>query len=106
MLSLTQFTHQNGESVTKDNDLFITETERDETIHIDEPANGSKKIIIDFFWWLSITDQRTFAFSKSIEATEGLPPPPPPEPEGKLIQGMKGLLFGAIALSLLGSKGK
>ena len=118
----------------KPNVLNFTETERDERITIDESAGNFKELLIDFFVWDSPTSQLIFAESKQIQIVDetGDPPvdpidPQPPTtcqsgyhkdfsgkcvpddpvgeiPRDKLIDTLKGFLFGTVALSLLARK--
>ena len=116
----------------KPNTLNFTQTQRDERIQIDESAGNFKELIIDFFVWDSALSQIMFSETKQIQVVEELPPtdpldPKPPTtceigfhkdfsgkcvpndpigeiPRDKLIDTLKGFLFGTVALSLLARK--
>jgi hypothetical protein len=118
----------------KPNVLNFTETERDERIQIDESAGNFKELLIDFFVWDSAKSQLIFAETKQIQIVDetDIPPtdpfdPKPPTtcqagyhkdfsgkcvidnpvgeiPRDKLIDTLKGFLFGTLALSLLARK--
>jgi hypothetical protein len=118
----------------KPNVLNFTEIERDERIQIDESAGNFKELLIDFFVWDSPTSQLIFAETKQIQVIDetNIPPtdpfdPKPPTtcqagyhkdfsgkcviddpvgeiPRDKLIDTLKGFLFGTVALSLLARK--
>jgi hypothetical protein len=118
----------------KPNVLNFTEIERDERIQIDESAGNFKELLIDFFVWDSPTSQLIFAETKQIQVIDetNIPPtdpfdPKPPTtcqagyhkdfsgkcvpddpvgeiPRDKLIDTLKGFLFGTLALSLLARK--
>ena len=118
----------------KTNNLNFTEKERDERITIQESAGNFKELIIDFFVWDSPLSMQIFAQQKQIQIvdesdvapSEPFDPQPPkkcqsgyhknfsgecvpddPQPEiprDKLIDTLKGFLFGTVALSLLASK--
>ena len=135
LTSLVQIKSKSGVVVTiKPNVLNFTETERDETITIDQGAGNFKELLIDFFVWDSPTSQLIFAESKQIQIVDetDIPPvdpidPKPPTtcqsgyhkdfsgkcvpddpvgeiPRDKLIDTLKGFLFGTVALSLLARK--
>ena len=115
----------------KPNGLSFTQTEKDEIIHIDEAVGNFKELIIDFLVLKSPNDMRAFASPKQIQVVEELPEDPidpkptstcqigfhkdfsgkcvPDDPIGelprdKLIDTLKGFLFGTVALSLLARK--
>jgi|TARA_B110000285_G_scaffold173291_1_gene194151 hypothetical protein len=118
----------------KTNNLNFTQTERDERITIQESAGNFKELLIDFFVWDSPTSQLIFSESKQIqivdesdiEPADPFDPKPPttcqagyhkdfsgkcvPDnpvgeiPRDKLIDTLKGFLFGTVALSLLARK--
>tara|TARA_R110000751_G_scaffold245996_1_gene345997 strand:+ start:54 stop:1685 length:1632 start_codon:yes stop_codon:yes gene_type:complete len=133
LTSLVQIKSKSGVIlVQKPNDLNFTETERDERIYIDENVQNYKELTIDFFVWDSAISGLRFASTKQIQVVEELPPPdpfdpkppttcqigyhkdfsgkcvpddPPGElPRDKLIDTIKGFLFGTVALSLLARK--
>ncbi len=112
ILLLTQIKNESGQVIQiKENNLNFTETERDETIIIDETAQGLEKIIIEFFVLVSLTDPRRFADPQSIIVTkEGSTIPPN---GGGLTFGSGGVLskvvggfFGLLTLCLLTEKGR
>ena len=71
ILLLTQIKNESGQVIQrKENNLNFTETERDETINIDETAQGLGKIIIEFFVLVSLTDPRRFAEPQTIMVTK------------------------------------
>tara|TARA_R100001244_G_scaffold131429_1_gene104656 strand:+ start:187 stop:1635 length:1449 start_codon:yes stop_codon:yes gene_type:complete len=120
--------------IVKPNGLNFTATERDERIQIDEGHAGElknyKEITIDFLVLKSPNDMRAFTPNKQIQVVEELPPlngddkfkpcqigyhkdfsgtcvpddPPAEIPRDKLMETLKGFLFGTIALSLLARK--
>ncbi len=96
--------------VVKENKLHFSQTEREERILIDESAFKSNPVTIEFFVWVSLADNRAFADPKRITVEIGQPPPPDPPPivakDDTLFKVLKGLLFGAVAGTLLTSKGK
>jgi len=130
LTSLVQIKSKTGIPIAvKPNNLNFTNTQRDERIQIDEAVGNFKELIVDFFVWKSTTDLRQFSADKQIQVVEELPPPdepdfkpcpigyhkdfngncvqddPEPEiPRDKLIDTLKGFLFGTIALSLLARK--
>jgi len=69
----------------KINSLFFFETERDETIFLDEDIGNTDKVKMEFFVWDSISNAIPFSKKKSIIVTRGLPPPPDPpdDPNGE-----------------------
>ena len=136
LTSLVQIKSKSGVVLTiKPNMLNFTETERDETITIDESAGNFKELLIDFFVWDSPLSQIIFSETKQIQIVDETdvdpvdpfdPQPPvttcpagyhkdfsgkcvPDDPVGeiprdKLIDTLKGFLFGTVALSLLARK--
>lgn len=128
--SLVQIKSKSGIPIAvKPNVLNFTNTQRDERIQIDEAVGNFKELIVDFFVWRSTTDLRQFSANKQIEVVEELPPPDEPDfkpcqigyhkdfsgkcvpddplpelPRDKLIDTLKGFLFGTVALSLLARK--
>jgi hypothetical protein len=128
--SLVQIKSKSGIPIAvKPNNLNFTNTQRDERIQIDEAVGNFKELIVDFFVWKSTTDLRQFSANKQIEIVEELPPPEEPDfkpcpigyhkdfsgkcvpddplpeiPRDKLIDTLKGFLFGTVALSLLARK--
>ncbi len=101
---------RNDVLVIKENPITFTEVQRDERITIDESAFNSNPVIIEFFVWVSASNNDAFADPKRIELTIGQPPPPDPPPitvkQDTIFKVLKGILFGSVALTLLGSKGK
>lgn len=88
----------------KQNALNFTEFERDEEIQFDESANGQDTLFVEFFV-KPTGSQRDF--TEVVQLTvkgDGQTDTTPKPPEGNLIKAMKGVLFGSIALTLLGSK--
>ena len=130
LTSLVQIKSKSGVPIAvKPNNLNFTNTERDERIQIDEAVGNFKELIVDFFVWKSTTDLRQFSADKQIQVVEELPPPEEPDfkpcpigyhkdfsgqcvpddplpeiPRDKLIDTLKGFLFGTVALSLLARK--
>jgi hypothetical protein len=128
LTSLVQIKSKTGIPIAvKPNNLNFTNTERDERIQIDEAVGNFKELIVDFFVWKSTTDLRQFSADKQIQVVEESPDPdepkpcqigfhkdfngncveddPSPEiPRDKLIDTLKGFLFGTVALSLLARK--
>lgn len=124
LTSLVQIKSKTGIPIAvKPNNLNFTNTERDERIQIDEAVGNFKELIVDFFVLKSTTDLRAFLANKQIEVIEESPDPecqvgyhkdfsgkcvpddPLPEiPKDKLIDTLKGFLFGTVALSLLARK--
>jgi len=130
LTSLVQIKSKTGVPIAvKPNNLNFTNTERDERIQIDEAVGNFKELIVDFFVWKSTTDLRAFTANKQIQVVEELPPPDEPDfkpcpmgyhkdfsgkcvqddplpeiPRDKLIDTLKGFLFGTVALSLLARK--
>jgi len=128
--SLVQIKSKTGIPIAvKPNNLNFTNTQRDERIQIDEAVGNFKELIVDFFVWKSTTDLRAFTANKQIQVVEELPPPDEPDfkpcpigyhkdfsgkcvlddplseiPRDKLIDTLKGFLFGTVALSLLARK--
>ena len=133
LTSLVQIKSKSGVVIgIKPNTLNFTQTQRYERIQIDESAGNFKELIIDFFVWDSALSQIMFSETKQIQVVEELPPtdpldPKPPTtceigfhkdfsgkcvpndpigeiPRDKLIDTLKGFLFGTVALSLLARK--
>ena len=130
LTSLVQIKSKTGIPIAvKPNVLNFTNTERDERIQIDQAVGNFKELIVDFFVWKSTTDLRAFTANKQIQVVEELPPPEEPDfkpcpigyhkdfsgkcvpddplpeiPRDKLIDTLKGFLFGTVALSLLARK--
>jgi len=132
LTSLVQIKSKTGIPIAvKPNNLNFTNTQRDERIQINEAVGNFKELIVDFYVWKSTSDSRAFTGNKQIQVVEELPPPPdepdkfkpcaigfhkdfsgkcvPDDPIGelprdKLIDTLKGFLFGTVALSLLARK--
>ena len=124
LTSLVQIKSKTGVPIAvKANNLNFTNTQRDERIQINEDVGNFKELIVDFFVWKSTTDLRQFSADKQIQVIEEPPEPecelgfhkdfsgkcvpddPLPEiPRDKLIDTLKGFLFGTVALSLLARK--
>ena len=129
LISFVQINSKSGiPLITKPNGLNFTATERDERIQIDEGHAGElqnyKEITINFLVLKSPSDMRAFASNKQIQVIETngdgtecqinyhkdfsgkcVPDDPLPEiPRDKLIDTLKGFLFGTVALSLLARK--
>ena len=129
LTSLVQIKSKTGVSITiKSNNLNFTQTQRDERIQINEDIGNFKELTIDFFVWDSPISMLPFSGTKQIQVVEELPPDPdepkpcesgfhkdfsgkcvPNDPMGelprdKLIDTLKGFLFGTVALSLLARK--
>ena len=123
IVSLVQIKSETGTIIKiKENNLNFTLTERDERIQIDQAVEPYKKIIIEFYVWKALTDSRAFSETKIIQVVEGDPEACPigyhkdftgkcvPNdpvgaiPRDKLIDTLKGFLFGTVALSLLARK--
>jgi len=132
LTSLVQIKSKSGVVIAiKTNNLNFTENERDERITIQETAGNFKELVIDFFVWDSPLSMQIFAQQKQIQIVEELPPPPddpdkfkpcpagyhkdfsgkcvaddpaPDIPKDRLIETLKGFLFGTVALSLLARK--
>ena len=134
--SLIQIKSKSGVVIAiKSNNLNFTETERDETITIDESAGNFKELLIDFFVWDSPLSQIIFSETKQIQIVDEtdvdpvdpFDPQPPVTtcpagyhkdfsgkcvaddpvgeiPKDRLIETLKGFLFGTVALSLLARK--
>jgi hypothetical protein len=131
LISFVQINSKSGiPLISKPNGLNFTATERDERIQIDEGHAGElknyKEITVDFLVLKSPSDMRAFASNKQIQVIEE-PPPNEPKPcqigyhkdfsgkcvpddptgavpRDKLIDTLKGFLFGTVALSLLARK--
>jgi len=109
----------------KSNNLNFTQAEKDEIIYIDEDVGNFKELTIDFFVWDSVISGLKFAENKQIQVVETPPDEPEPceigfhknfsgkcvpddplseIPRDKLIDTLKGFLFGTVALSLLAGK--
>lgn len=125
LASLVQIKSKSGISIAvKPNVLNFTNTERDERIQIDESVGNFKELIVDFYVWKSTTDLRQFSENKQIQVIETngdgtecqigfhkdfsgkcVPDDPIGEiPRDKLMDTLKGFLFGTVALSLLARK--
>ena len=123
IVSLVQIKSETGTIIKiKENNLNFTLTERDERIQIDQAVEPYKKIIIEFYVWRALTDSRAFSETKIIQVVEGDPEacpigyhkdftgkcvpndPAGAIPRDKLIDTLKGFLFGTVALSLLARK--
>ena len=131
LISFVQINSKSGiPLITKPNGLNFTATERDERIQIDEGHAGElqnyKEITVNFLVLKSPSDMRAFASNKQIQVIEEPPPdepkpcqvgyhkdfsgkcvpddPLPEIPRDKLIDTLKGFLFGTVALSLLARK--
>lgn len=117
--------------VVKPNNLNFTQSQRDERIQIDEGVGNFKELIITFYVWRDISNPKAFSEVKQIQIVEEVDPVPddpdkfqpcpqgfhkdfsgkcvPDDPIGqtppdKLIDTLKGFLFGTVALSLLARK--
>lgn len=94
--------------IVKENKLTFTQSERTERINIDELAGNFSKLIVEFFVWVSVDDNRAFSDPKQITVQVGSPPPPDPAPipqkKDSFFGALKGILVGSLALSLLASK--
>jgi len=129
LTSLVQIKSKSGVSIAiKPNNLNFTQTQRDERIQINEDIGNFKELTIDFFVWDTPLSMLIFSETKQIQVVEELPPDPdepkpceigfhkdfsgkcvPDDPIGelprdKLIDTLKGFLFGTVALSLLAGK--
>ena len=132
LTSLVQIKSKTGVSIAiKPNNLNFTQTQRDERIQINESVGNFKELLIDFFVWDTPLSMLMFSETKQIQVVEELPPDPdepdkfkpceigfhkdfsgkcvPDDPIGelprdKLIDTLKGFLFGTVALSLLARK--
>ena len=134
--SIIQIKSKSGVTIAiKSNNLNFTETQRDETIFIDESAGNFKELTIDFFVWDSPLSMVPFTETKQIQIVDetDIPDPDPFDPQppattcpngfhkdfsgkcvpndpvgeiprDKLIDTLKGFLFGTVALSLLARK--
>ena len=130
IISVVQIKSKGGSVITlKENNLNFTETERDERIQIDESVANFKEIIIEFFVFdgslLTTALPVPFTEAKQIQIIQEDDPEPTICPQGfhkdfsgkcveddpkgeiprdKLIDTLKGFLFGTVALSLLARK--
>lgn len=133
LTSLVQIKSKTGVGIAiKPNNLNFTQTQRDERIQINEDIGNLKELTIDFFVWDSPISMLPFSETKQIQVVEELPPPDPFDPQppstceigfhkdfsgkcvpddpigelprDKLIDTLKGFLFGTVALSLLARK--
>ncbi len=131
LTSLVQIKSKTGIGIAiKPNNLNFTQTQRDERIQIDEAVGNFKELLIDFFVWDTPLSMQIFSETKQIQVVEELPPsengdkfkpcqigyhkdfsgkcvpddPLPEIPRDKLMDTLKGFLFGTIALSLLARK--
>lgn len=124
--SIIQIKNKSGiPIVVKENILNFTENQRDERIQIDEGVGNFKELIIEFYVWKSISDLRSFSDNKEIQVVDETDPdtvscpvgfhkdfsgkcvpddPVGDVPKDKLIDTLKGFLFGTVALSLLARK--
>ena len=134
--SIIQIKSKSGVTIAiKSNNLNFTETQRDETIFINESAGNFKELTIDFFVWDSPLSMIPFTETKQIQIVDetDVPDPDPFDPQppattcpvgfhkdfsgkcvaddpvgeiprDKLIDTLKGFLFGTVALSLLARK--
>lgn len=130
--SLVKIQSKSGvDLVVKPNNLNFTQSQRDERIQIDEGVGNFKELIITFYVWRDISDPKAFSEIKQIQIVEEIDPVPddpdkfqpcpqgfhkdfsgkcvPDDPIGqtppdKLIDTLKGFLFGTVALSLLARK--
>jgi len=76
LTSLVQIKSKSGVSIAiKPNNLNFTQTERDETIQIDEDVGNFKELLIDFFVWDTPLSMQIFSETKQIQVVEELPPP-------------------------------
>ncbi len=124
--SLVQIKSKTGTLITiKQNNLNFTETERDERIQIDESVGNFKELIVEFYVWDSPLSAIAFSEAKQIQIIQEDEEEPTICPQGfhkdfsgkcveddpqgeiprdKLIDTLKGFLFGTVALSLLARK--
>ena len=125
--SLVQIKSKSGIPIAvKENVLNFTNTERDERIQIDESVGNFSELIVDFYVWKSTSDLRAFSENKQIQVVQEPEDPTSPTcpqgfhkdfsgkcvaddpvgeiPRDKLIDTLKGFLFGTVALSLLARK--
>jgi len=124
--SLVQIKSKTGTLITiKQNNLNFTETERDERIQIDESVGNFKELIVEFYVWDSPLSSIPFSEAKQIQIIQEDEEEPTICPQGfhkdfsgkcveddpqgeiprdKLIDTLKGFLFGTVALSLLARK--
>jgi len=124
--SLVQIKSKSGVVIAmKSNNLNFTQFERDERITIDESAGNFKELLIDFFVWDSPTSQIIFSETKQIQVVDETKlstttcqagyhkdfsgkcvadDPVGEIPKDRLIETLKGFLFGTVALSLLARK--
>ena len=96
--------------VVKENKLNFTQTERTETIKINESSGNFTTLIIEFFVWKSATDSRPLSSPKRITVKQGTPSTVNPAAieahHDSLLGAVKGIFIGTLALSLLASRGK
>jgi hypothetical protein len=122
LTSIVQIKDPSGFTITiKPNDLNFTATERDERISINESVGDINAVKIEFMVWKSFQDSTPpFSEKKEIEiiVPNGLEPCPIGQhrdfngncvldnelPRDKLMDTLKGFLFGTVALSLLARK--
>jgi len=119
LASIVQIKDQVGQIIKlKSNNLNFTETERDERISINEGVGDVKAVEIEFYVWKSLEDPIAFSLMKTTRMVEGLEPcqigyhrdwnnncvPDNELPPDKLMDTLKGFLFGTVALSLLARK--
>tara|TARA_R110002020_G_scaffold147076_1_gene322138 strand:+ start:209 stop:1450 length:1242 start_codon:yes stop_codon:yes gene_type:complete len=124
--SLVQIKSKTGTVITiKQNNLNFTETQRDERIQIDESVGNFKELIVEFYVWDSPLSAISFSEAKQIQIIQEDEKEPTTCPQGfhkdfsgkcveddpqgeiprdKLIDTLKGFLFGTVALSLLARK--
>tara|TARA_R110002051_G_scaffold92721_1_gene162473 strand:- start:1457 stop:2734 length:1278 start_codon:yes stop_codon:yes gene_type:complete len=119
LTSIVQIRDPSGFTITiKPNDLNFTATERDERISINENVGDINAVKIEFYVWKNLQNPSVFAEKKEIQIVAGLEPCPIGQhrdfsgncvldnevPRDKLMDTLKGFLFGTVALSLLARK--
>jgi len=127
IISVVQIKSKGGSVITlKENNLNFTETERDERIQIDESVANFKEVIIEFFVFdgsllttalpVPFTEAKQIqiiqedvstcpqGFHKDFSGKCVADDPVGEVPRDKLIDTLKGFLFGTVALSLLARK--
>ena len=127
IISVVQIKSKGGSVITlKENNLNFTETERDERIQIDESVANFKEVIIEFFVFdgsllttalpVPFTEAKQIqiiqedvstcpqGFHKDFSGKCVADDPVGEIPRDKLMDTLKGFLFGSIALSLLARK--
>ena len=114
--ALVQYTGEDNINRFVEQTLNFTETERDENQTINENAFGNRVLKVTFFVLSALNVP--FAKSFGLTVSEGIPPCPvgfhqengvciPDEkPTGKVVEIIKGVFFGTMALALLSSRGR